>query len=740
MRPGQPHVERFTRSVAMPPEQAADFPADIAFLRTHCSVSLAALRRATATAQRDGVPAHACLIAGRGVSELLYYQALAAHLGLRFVQGSLTLAPSARPNEAIRHGYAPLADGTRWLLAPTGTGVLWMLARRALGRPMRDVLITTPTGFSALVRRTNGAVIADAASNALPRQTPRLSAKDIVSPRLGFALATALLVLFGCWIAAPSLVAALVGMLFFAVIAARLLLCAVGLMAPVPGPEPLTDAQLPFYSVLVPLKAEAGIVGDLVTNLDRIDYPRAKLEVKLIVEADDSATQFACFAARLAPHYEIVIAPKGKPQTKPRALNVALPLLKGDIVTIYDAEDAPAPDQLRKAAARFHHAPGLGCLQARLVINGDRLLSQLFAIEYAALFGLYNPGIAAANLPMALGGTSNHFRRSVLARVGGWDAWNVAEDADLGLRLARFGHRTEMLDSTTYESAPPDFGNWERQRRRWTKGWMQSTLVLGRDLRRLLTELGTGRTLALSVMLVALVGGPLASLPLTILVVGRLLACGMPHPHGWLEIIDASLWTWVFIAGPMSTIWAAYAGAKASRVKAPWHALFGMVPYQALIGVAAWGGLVDLCRDPYHWHKTHHGAVASARAARNKKRTGRSVRRPSAATRWTDQPLRALRAAYLASRWAFRATSSAMTRDARASAAAASAALVSSARRRSASRSASRAASRSARVASSISRSLARIASRSAMRMLRASTMARRAASRAFSSGLAMRA
>jgi cellulose synthase/poly-beta-1,6-N-acetylglucosamine synthase-like glycosyltransferase len=195
----------------------------------------------------------------------------------------------------------------------------------------------------------------------------------------------------------------------------------------------------------------------------------------LVIERDDQETLAALAALRLPPRYDVIVVPRGAPRTKPRALNVALAAARGELVVVYDAEDEPAPDQLRLAAARFADEPGLDALQARLTIANpaDSWLSELFAIEYAALFDLLNPGLAALDLPVALGGTSNHFRIRVLRRVGGWDAWNVTEDIDLGIRLARFGARVGALASDTAEEAPNELANWFRQRVRWQKGWMR---------------------------------------------------------------------------------------------------------------------------------------------------------------------------------------------------------------------------------------------------------------------------
>ena len=237
----------------------------------------------------------------------------------------------------------------------------------------------------------------------------------------------------------------------------------------------LGDDELPTYTVVAPVYREADVVGQLVSALDALDYPKSKLDVKLVVERRDRETLARLVALELPARYEVVVAPPGEPSTKPRALNLALAEARGELLVVYDAEDIPAPRQLRLAASRFAADVDADCLQGRLTVRNasDFWLSRLFALEYATLFDLINPGLCALGLPIALGGTSNHFRVSSLSAVGGWDEWNVAEDADLGIRLARHGYRVRSLELDTSEEAPNDFGNWFQQRVRWQKGWMR---------------------------------------------------------------------------------------------------------------------------------------------------------------------------------------------------------------------------------------------------------------------------
>ncbi len=207
-----------------------------------------------------------------------------------------------------------------------------------------------------------------------------------------------------------------------------------------------------------------------------LEYPPEKLDIKLVLESDDFDTLFALERIRLGSQVEVIIAPEYGPRTKPKALNAALPFARGTYTVVYDAEDRPEPGQLRAAFDRFRaEGDDVACVQACLTIDNtaDSWLSRMFTAEYAAQFDLFLPGLARIGLPLPLGGSSNHFRTRVLRAVGGWDPYNVTEDADLGMRIARYGYRATVTDSTTYEEAPAHLGAWLRQRTRWFKGWVR---------------------------------------------------------------------------------------------------------------------------------------------------------------------------------------------------------------------------------------------------------------------------
>jgi cellulose synthase/poly-beta-1,6-N-acetylglucosamine synthase-like glycosyltransferase len=237
----------------------------------------------------------------------------------------------------------------------------------------------------------------------------------------------------------------------------------------------IPDHKLPFYIIIAPLHREATLVAKLAVALARIDYPPEKLDIKLVLEEDDHETRAAAERLKLMAPFETIVVPPAHPRTKPKALASALPFARGSFGVVYDAEDEPEPDQLRKALAAFSSDPSrLACVQARLAIDNanDGWLCRHFAAEYAGQFDLFLPALARLRLPLPLGGTSNHFRMDALREVGGWDPFNVTEDADLGIRLARFGFRSGVIESATWEEAPVTLRQWLPQRTRWFKGWM----------------------------------------------------------------------------------------------------------------------------------------------------------------------------------------------------------------------------------------------------------------------------
>jgi cellulose synthase/poly-beta-1,6-N-acetylglucosamine synthase-like glycosyltransferase len=242
----------------------------------------------------------------------------------------------------------------------------------------------------------------------------------------------------------------------------------------------LAHANWPTYTILCPLYHETEVVSQFVRAMEDLDYPVEKLQILFLTEKDDNLTRHAIKALHLPSHFKIITVPDGQPRTKPRACNYGLLGTRGSYVVIFDAEDIPDPLQLKKTVLAFANAtPNTACVQAKLnFYNAEQnMLTRWFTAEYSTWFDMTLPGLQALNVPLPLGGTSNHFRTDVLRTVGAWDPFNVTEDCDLGLRLARHGMKTVMLDSTTLEEANSQYKNWMRQRSRWIKGYMQTYLV-----------------------------------------------------------------------------------------------------------------------------------------------------------------------------------------------------------------------------------------------------------------------
>jgi glycosyltransferase XagB len=461
----------------------------------------------------------------------------------------------------------------------------------------------------AQIARRFGPDLADAATFALARRFPLLSARCVVTQAQGWmlGLSAAALVVVALWRPLETLVALviLLSLLFEASAVFRGWLAWLGGVARVPA-EAAAGSDLPRYTILVPLYREAAVLPELVRALAAMDYPGDRLQVLLVVEADDDETVRAA-EALLAPPFEIVRVPPGLPRTKPKAANYALQCARGDYVVVYDAEDRPEPDQLRKAVALFRNRPReTACLQARLVPhNLASWLVKLFWIDFALWFGAYLPGLERLGVPIPLGGTSNHFRAAVLREVGAWDPFNVTEDADLGLRLAAFGYRVAMLDSVTYEEMPAAPGAWIRQRSRWLKGYMQTWLVHGRGMRERIARVGVGGFLTFHLFIG---GAVLSALANPLLWAVSLLSCFVSLPLFGREHALAALSLTGVVGANATLTYLAVVGAR--RQGENRFAAYGFLVavYWLLISVAGYRALWHLLVKPFHWEKTTHGS------------------------------------------------------------------------------------------------------------------------------------
>ncbi|PTM40296.1 glycosyltransferase family 2 protein [Bosea sp. 124] len=592
-------------------------PVEIAFLARH-GVAPAGLAVAARRASRNGTePAREVFAIGL-IDEEGFYRALAAELGLPFHSDDLALRAGGDYGAILRGGLAPTAGDAerrlRFVLAPEGTALRRML--EAGPRQRDDVAVVTPRRFGEALRRANGTALAIRAANLDEPGLARDSARTGASRGQRIAVAIGAVAVATGGVLAPLAtfftVALLLGPVFLGLILLRL-------AAAIERPAPdlwrrhrwrLDDSRLLVYTVAVPLYREEAVLGQMLQALLALDYPVVRLDIRLLIEADDTGLQAALARLPLPAHIGVTIVPPGQPRTKPRALNLALIEARGSLFTIFDAEDIPDPQQLRMAAARFLKAPDeLACLQARLVIDhaDEGLLPALFALEYAGLFKVLNPGLLRSGLPIMLGGTSNHFRTETLRAVGGWDAWNVTEDADLGLRLVRAGYRIGDLPSDTREEAPLTLRVWLKQRSRWIKGYMQTLVTHSRGPGRLLREAGLPATLA---FLSLCLGTVVTALAYPAFAVAAFLAYrdgSLLSPGDALGSLTSTLALTIWIFGTIALFLPPAIGAL--RRGAPrLLLLLPLLPlYYGLVCIAAWMALHEYQARRFTWNKTMHG-------------------------------------------------------------------------------------------------------------------------------------
>ena len=372
------------------------------------------------------------------------------------------------------------------------------------------------------------------------------------------------------------------------------------------------DADLPRYTVLVPAYNEPEVIGDLIGAMDAIDYPADKLEVLLLLEADDEVTIDAAEAAGLGEVCTILRIPPAQPRTKPKACNYALHYATGEIITIFDAEDRPDPLQLRRVVAALADLDDdVACVQAKLAFhNGSQnMLAAWFTADYALWFNFLLPGLMRSDSPIPLGGTSNHIRADVLSEIGAWDPHNVTEDADLGVRIAARGYRTAVLDSTTLEEANPDPINWIRQRSRWYKGYLQTWLVHMRRPVALWRTLGTVGMFRFTTLLA---GTPvIACLNMVFWLVTLSWILGQPALVA--QVFPAYVYFPALICLVLGNATILYSNLVAVRETGNprlWWACLTVPLYWLLMSVAAIKGTYQLFANPSYWEKTVHGLAS----------------------------------------------------------------------------------------------------------------------------------
>ncbi|MDO9416322.1 glycosyltransferase family 2 protein [Pararhizobium sp.] len=589
------------------------------------------LARMIAAARDNGTSVESELLASGSILEHTYYESLAGQLGLPFIpfpDGCHVQDLPGIDSQLIEPSIVRIHHSSR----PPVTAIVPRLDQvektaNLLARVPQlraSLAITTPTGLRKAVWTAGSVRRVAATSQALFDEKPVHSARIVLWGKQGFYIGMALCALLVMTVVQPWQTLVALHFLFTAVYMANLLirLAALGRESSRRRYKPAVSMgkdALPVYSVFVALYRERAVAQQLVTALDALDWPRTRLDIKLICEEDDLETLAALRALPLGPEYEIVEVPQRQPRTKPKALAYTLPAARGHYLAVYDAEDRPHPGQLREAHERFAVCPdNVACLQAPLVITnaGSSWLSALFAMEYAGLFRGLVPLLAARNLPVPLGGTSNHFRTDLLRVAGGWDPYNMTEDADLGMRLHRLGYRSDVILLPTLEDAPTKARAWMGQRTRWFKGWLQTWLVLMRNPVALMEETGLRGFVVLQI----LIAGMLISSLAHPIIFGFLVFLSWALIEGSPQL-NTPLTLGLFIADTLNifgsyTVFIALGRnrmSKAEQKAVGWRWLF--VPgYWILISIAAWKAVAELKTNPFFWNKTEHKPVMRGRS------------------------------------------------------------------------------------------------------------------------------
>jgi len=605
-------------------------------------IVVAAERRARSI----GVGAERVLLCADAITEEAYLTALAASLGTSYER----LDNISRDDcpldddlliEAAAAGLLPIREGRRlvWIVAPPSVPAR-RLACQQLPEWLQSFRLTSADRLRHFVARHSQRALGRRAAETLRLNRPLFSNAPPAQGRPILRTGALVAIAFVFFALAPlPVIEALSGLCCVLFLAAAILRLSSVCFTETAAESPHADnSKLPTYTIICALYREAAVVDELVGAIRRLDYPPEKLDVKFVLEVDDQQTRSALQRLNLGPPFEIIIAPPVGPRTKPKALNVALPFARGAYTVVYDAEDSPEPDQLRRALEAFREGgKRLACVQASLIIDNtaDNWLAGMFTANYAGQFDVFLRGLAALHLPFPLGGSSNHFRTAALRAAGGWDPYNVTEDADLGIRLCRLGYRTATISSATYEEAPARFMPWLRQRTRWYKGWMQTWFVHMRRPTRLFRELTPAGAIAFQIFFAANVLAALIH-PLFMAGLGVTLYA---LPSAWANTVmenAAPIFLTGLLSGYVSTIVLDLIGLRRrGLLGTAW--VFVLTPlHWLLLSLAAWRALFQLIYDPQGWEKTEHGMARTSRVAgsgRLRSQRPRSSEQPSEKSR-----------------------------------------------------------------------------------------------------------
>jgi cellulose synthase/poly-beta-1,6-N-acetylglucosamine synthase-like glycosyltransferase len=590
------------------------------------AITLAQLDEAVHLAETWNVRLGDALLSRNWMDTRSYYETYARHFDLPFVDligepPDPDLMDPADADIYVRRLTLPWRrrDG-RIAVATAQPGPETVLFARERWGAAVDFVVASKFDIVVAVQTAFADSLSDSAVFELADRDPAMSAQQVFSPSqvvFGYIVLTALLA--GLAVAPIATLIALnilVSVFYFGGFVFKGVLMSIGGSRSTEidhriaiEARTLRVEELPVFTVLVPMFGEAAMLPALAHALRSLDYPLGKLDIKIVLEAGDHATIAAARGLGLEGVFEIIVVPPSTPQTKPKACNFALRFARGEYLVVYDAEDRPEPDQLRKVVATFRRSPpNTACLQCRLNYYnaGENWLTRMFTLDYALWFDQMLPGLERLAMPIPLGGTSNHFRIDVLRELHAWDPFNVTEDADLGIRIAQKGYRVGTVDSTTFEEASCRAGQWIRQRSRWIKGYIQTLLVHTRRPLHLVRSVGLLGFLGF----VFFIGGTVLAGLLNPIFWAIYLAWLATAATGFDPVFPQSLLflsLFNLIAGNGAFMYL----SMLAPIRRGW---LGLVPYSltafgywVLISIAAYRGLWQLLRDPHYWEKTQHG-------------------------------------------------------------------------------------------------------------------------------------
>lgn len=605
------------------------------------TVSATQLTQAIERQRQSGVRIGEELIGHGDARAFDVYRALAEHRGVRFIN-LLISPPDIELLDAediafyLKHQCLPWkTDGT----TPTYVAVDFDNASSALAEKTAQPFLLLQTGPLDILRTVQsvfGAELTRRAQLSLKKDQPGASAQQLLSTKtkaiclFSFCVFLTAALLFPTWALLTLNLITIIA--FISLAALRLLSVKIGRQMVswnTMSWEDTSDRDLPVYTIMVPLLQEADVLPILMDAIQKLDYPLAKLDIKLVLEETDQETIEAARDLKLPGNVDLILVPPSHPITKPKACNYALEFARGEFIVVYDAEDIPGPGQLREAVQAFRSGgPRLACVQAPLAYYNwdENWLTRHFAIEYASLFDLLLPALARFGLPFPLGGTSTHFRTYILRKVGAWDPYNVTEDADLGFRLCEHGYKTGVISTATLEEATCLLPNWIRQRSRWLKGWLQTYIVRMRKPRQTFAALGPMGFIVLQIVTGGFLLSALAH-PLFYILLLWLIAHGFTPMDGVGPIVMGLLNMSVLFVGFGAAIISGLVGAQARGLTGlGWHVLT-MPLYWLLISTGAYKAVYQLFSKPHYWEKTVHGVSALMPAYAARARRGLSDRR-----------------------------------------------------------------------------------------------------------------